>query len=1006
MDDSTGLVRLHRMEWFLLGPPVFRVDAVPTTIDRRKTLALFAYLAIENREHSRAVLTDLLYPEQTRERAMSDFRQTLSYLRRLIGKEHLHTTRSQVVLRPSNLLRIDTSDFITLIDRNDRYASPDPSRQEARLRNAAALYRGPFLDGFYIRRSAPFDEWQGQQRESLERRYVAALEELSLISEKTGRLEEAVRWARLHLERDDLDETVHRRLIGLYASLGRRRAALEQYELCRRIVERELGCEPEEETCRLAERIGNGDGAPPAAFSSTSPDMPDPRATIPHPLTPLVGRTSEVDQVVTALVRDGFRVLTLTGTAGVGKTRLAIEIAIRLYPHTEDGVFFVDLSSTEDHKFVVREIMAVLEIRSLLTPGVPNPARILSDYVRGRDMLLVLDNFEQVLPAANIVSWLIRECPRLKILVTSREPLCVQGEQEVPVLPLPVSEENAERPANGLEHFPAVDLFVQRARSVRPDFCINATNDKAVASICTALDGLPLAIEMAALWIRLLSPAELLEHLVHSLNMEAPERSDLLPRHRSLHDALDWSFGLLTGPEKTLFKDFSVFTGGGTLEAVQHVFAPLLENTTSVIGLLESLVRKNLVTRSEAGEESRFTMLLTIQEYACGQLERNGQAHRVAARHADYYRNLAESSRTLLRGPNQALWLRRLDLERNNFHRVMRDAMNRGDPQGCLRLAVSLRDFWRMHGGFPWGPEMIEESYGAVDWNAQTGETALQTDSLLCLAEINFWTGDWARARELLRECLPLAQVLDDPGRKSSVIGLLGICRRWLGESAEGMTDCLEAIALARKTHDPCYLGHSLIMAYGTTGGMYIGDPPLEELEEALRLLGEAGDLWGCAHANESLGDLLLELDDPITAGRRYRVARTEFRDLGDKWMEAWAVEGLGRVAFASGQFVEAARLTAESLRLFYNTGDTTDSAVMLRRLGLIEIAAEHMPRAATLLGASGTNRTKARADDRLERRFFRPEEETLPDAFADEWKRGAAMTFDEAVKWIYKDAG
>ena len=488
----------------------------------------------------------------------------------------------------------------------------------------------------------------------------------------------------------------------MLASSGQREAALAHYQSCRRVLAGELGFEPSAETVELCKRIEAGELAPQRPLRHNLPIAP----------TPLLGRAAELANLVPLLAGPDCRLLTLTGPGGVGKTRLALELAWRAL---EDGseVRFVELASVSEPGGVLAEIAQTLNL-----PEGGEPLATLKETVRDRRLLLLLDNFEQVVAAAPRVAEMLAACSGLKVLVTSREGLRLRGERVFAVSPLALPDPARLPDLETLRRLPSVALFEDRARRVQPDFLVTSENAAAVATICVHLDGLPLAVELAAERSRLFSPAALLEHLTSRLGLLNSGARDLPERHRTLRATLAWSYELLDEADKRLFRRLGVFVGGASLAAVAAICKD--EPSLDTLQSLDTLLGKSLLTRTEGRDgEARFTMLETLREYA---LERLREAGEAAARraHGSYYLGLAEAAEVGLRGPEQARWLARLETERDNLRAALRWALA-ADAELALRLAGALAWFWYLQGSFSEGDTFLEEALASGTDRAASG---------------------------------------------------------------------------------------------------------------------------------------------------------------------------------------------------------------------------------------------------------------------------------------------
>ncbi len=1000
----------------VLGPPRFELKGAPLRLQRRKVAALLAYLAVTARPHGREALTALLFPEQPAERARADFRQTLSFLKGLVGDEWLNADRADVALSPRRGLLVDVHEFRRLA-RCDGQAPDAASHAGEALARAADLYRGDFLSEFRLRDSPPFEEWQFFEQERLRREYGEVLARLVDACGSSGQLDRAIENARRWLALDPLDERVHCSLMRLYGRAGRRAAALRQYEQCRSILARELNEEPSAETERLADAIRGAHGAelaaglqsaaPARGVPSRAPARASPRSTppvpaappppnnLPEPATQLVGREKELAHLRELLALGDTRILTLTGPGGTGKTRLAVEAAREAAGRFGEGTFFIDLAPLREPAEVVPAIAAALGVRRPVGAARPVDA-MLADHLRRRRVLLLLDNFEHVAAASAQVEQLLASALHARAIVTSRRSLHLAAAKEFPVPPLSVEQAAAGADALQVTRCESVRLLAERAATARPDFVVTAENAAALGEICARLDGLPLAIELAAPRLRLLTPQDLARRLADCLDLAAGPLPGAPARQQTLRRTLDWSYDLLDDGEKKLFARFAVFAGGASVDAAERVCRGGPEDADVLAGL-SSLADHSLLHRDESGGETRLRMLETILEYARERLEAGGEAETAGARHAAFFLSLVEQAEPQLHGPEQMRWVARLVQEEHNCGRAMSWLLRRGKATEALRLAVALRWFHHRRGDFELGARWLEEAL-ALPQSASLGEERAR--ALDALGWLVFVQGDWARAHALYAEGLALARRLGARGVEAALLADLGVAERWLGSDDEGTRLCEEAVAIAREIGGPARLATSLIWAYGTTGGRPVGRSPREGLEEAVRISQRCGDLWGTAHALNSLGDFLREAGEHAEACSRYEGALRAFQELGDRWMTAWTFEGLGRALFLGGETKRGAAHLRESLSLFVRLGDRGGAVHVLGRLGMVARALGRHAIAARLLGAFKALRDAAVGGDVSTRSDCDPDEK---EAFAqyqadDAWHRGLETSYEEAV--------
>ncbi|MBV9175173.1 MAG: AAA family ATPase [Chloroflexi bacterium] len=609
--------------------------------------------------------------------------------------------------------------------------------------------------------------------------------------------------------------------------------------------------------------------------------------------------------------------LTLVGPGGVGKTRLAVAAGAELAPLYPDGVVFVDLGPLRDARLVAAAIARALDVRE---SGGRSARELLLDHLRDRQLVLLLDNFEHLHEAAPLLAELLAGCPRLALLVTSRAALRLRGEQRFAVPPLATPEDPSAPPAT-IAASPAVQLFVERARAVAPDFTLTEANAATVGRICRRLDGLPLAIELAAARTGLLGPEALLRRLEQRLGPLAlltGGAPDLPERQQTLRRTLAWSHDLLGPAEQVLFRRLAVFAGSWTLEAAEQVCADAGTDLepAAVLDLLGSLVDKSLVRRRPAASaEARFAMLEAIQAYDLELFERSQEVAAVRRRHAAYYVALGEAAQPQLSGPDHARWMARLGREHDNVRAVLRWALETGELDAGLRLASAIWRFWWLRGylreGYQWLAELLERS-------AATGSLRLRAKALNAAGGLADGLGDYARARALYEESLAAARACGDARRVGRALHSLGYLAAELADTARA-ADWLEAcLERARAEHDDALVG----VALATAGQVARQQGDLRRAAELLDaglgcLRRRRNSLWAGAALVEQ-GHVARQRGDWATAADRYRDALDLFGALGEGYSfgTARCLEGLAAIAAARGHAPRAARLLGAAAAL------------------------------------------------------------------------------------------
>ncbi|MBI5030656.1 MAG: tetratricopeptide repeat protein [Chloroflexi bacterium] len=876
-------------------------------LPRRKVEILLAHLVLfaDREGHTREKLAALFWGDTSAEQARMSLRTSLAVLRKTFGDDVLIADREHIQINPSFPLWVDAREFV-----KTRASAPE---------SAIELYRGDLLADFY-------DDWVLNERERFRALYIETLLRLTQHMRSQSEYERALDFARQALVTDPANETAHQHIMFCEMARGNRAAALEQHTECVRLLRDELAVEPSRETQALLNWIKQT-----PATSSDAARI----SNLPIPLTSFVGRKHEMMQIKALLA--STRLLTLVGAGGSGKTRLSIQVSMELMdaPQFRDGVWWVELATVTDAELVQQAIAKALGVGQ-----VPRRTTLetIVNYLRAKNLLLILDNCEHVIDVtARVVETLLRECADVKILATSREPLDIAGEAiwQVPTLSVPTDLQTREQL---LMRYEGVRLFVERASAAQPGFALTEQNVDAVTQICRRLDGIPLAIELAAARVAVLTPEEIAARLDDRFNLLTNGTRAALPRQQTLRALVDWSFDLLSPSERTLFSRLAVFSGGRTLQAAEQVcgFEPLRKS--EVLDLLGRLVAKSLLFADESSGEMRYGFLDTIKHYAREKMLLSGEADATRDHHLLYYLDLAEQAAPELEGPRQIEWSNQLEREHANLRNALHHAVEHGRYESALRMCTALTEFWGVRGylveGFDWFKQALECSRAAFEPTDSPEFRTSYAWALIKAADLAGRKGDFAAHASYGEAGLNLFRELGDKRGIAGALIVLGTLARMQSNFPLARERVEQAVLLARESGDERHMAAALRLL-GIVNE-FQGNYALAktQLEESLQIARKLGDVHAIATTLSNLGNIAQQQGDYAGARRVYDQVLTMEREMAAKWSIAATLSNMGNLAHSEGDYVAAQSYHEQALKIMRQVGDKRGSAVVLTNLG------------------------------------------------------------------------
>jgi predicted ATPase/DNA-binding SARP family transcriptional activator len=900
---------------------------------------------------SRDQILDLLWPDLGAEAAANNFYQALHAARQALARQGqtcppaalLPLQRQVLTLHTAGSLWVDVGAFEAAAMTAHR------TRDLADYAAALALYTGELLP------EDRYEDWAAGRREALHETFLALLVGAARQQEARGDYPAAAALLVRFLAAEPAREEAHVGLMRLYALQGQRAQALRQYAHLRTLLRQELDVEPDTASQQLYHEI-LARQFPVGVAPATPPPPAGARHNVPASPTSFVGRTRELAEVTRLL--DTVRLLTLSGAGGCGKTRLALAVAARVlaaatYP---GGVWLVELAALTEPALVPRVVAAALGVRE--EPG-RSLSATLSVALRATPTLLILDNCEHLGAAcAALVGTLLGACPQLRVLATSRERLHLPGELTWPVPPLALPEVDYSLSLEALARCEAVQLFLARAQLVQPDFTLTSQNATAVVEICRRVEGIPLALELAALRVPVLAVEQLAARLGDALRVLTGGDRTVAPRQQTLRATLDWSYGLLAASERRLLRRLAIFAGGWTVEAAEAIGRADDPAAETVLDLLAHLAEKSLVLVEVHGDAVRYRMLETVRQYSEAQLRSAPEEIAPAcARHAAYYLALAEQAEPALTGREQDVWLVRLEREHDNLRAALRWLLEAGQAELGLRLGGRLWRFWQTKGYFAEGRRWLA---ALLDQAGAVARSMERAKVLFGAGRLAYVQGDYPPARALLAESLTIARDWDDRELIAGALIQLGHLAFVQGDTAEARARYEESLATGRVggwDHSEWAIGIALTSLGKVAFGQDDAASGQRLYEQALAIFRQLGDTINIADARAYLGQMAFARGDLPAARARYTESLALRRAVGNRPGIANALAQLGCIATAQNDYALAGGLFTESLPLLQVTGATQDIAACLEGCAVLALALRQPAPALCLAGAAATLR-------------------------------------------------
>ncbi len=1010
----------------LLGSFSATLDQQPITHFRTKSVqALLIYLVCEAKQpQQREQLMTLLWPDMPLASAQANMRQTVYRLRKLLpqvtGKDGETAVPFIITNRTTIQINPDARYFLDV----DRFVQSDP-------RQAIDLYRGDFLADFYLPNNEMFEDWARQRRIQYRRQVLQMLDTVTAVHLQQAQFNEAAQLAQRQLEIDNLRESSHRQLIEAWARNGRRQEALTHYDKLCQLLQDELAIEPEPETISLIEAIRLGAST---IATQNQPDdtLPVPLHNLPERRTSFIGRSKEL-KTITHLISHN-QLVTLTGVGGVGKTNLTLQVGQALLSDFPDGVWFIELAPVTDPDLIWQTAVYALGLRETSNRPLPE---LLLNFLRKKQCLLIVDNCEHLLQAAAIfVEKVMQACPHVKILTSSREQLAIEREIQFQVPPLTFPDKTQQPTLAEWAHYDAVRLFVERATAVLPNYRVTTDNFHPLIQICQQLDGIPLALELAAARVNLLTTKQIAERLSDRFRLLNKGSKIALPRQQTLRALIDWSWDLLTTSEQELLQRVSVFIGGAGLEAVEGVCAGNGLDVHNILDLLTELTNKSLIVAQRTpGKPTRYQLLETIRQYAQEKLTASGQQDALRQHHLNYFQQVATALQQVLVGPDQVACINQLERELDNIRAALTWAQVTDNAAG-VQLITTM---WRF-----WDSRYAKE--GEV-WLAELlGTTAfvspdIKAKAYWVRARFNFHMADFDNTRTMIQKSLALYETLENPAWIARCRVFMSLFIEW--EKSQPVL--LESLSQFRKLGDDLGVAETLLWLGYFEGEQNNYEQANAYLQESLSLYRELGHLIGMADTLNFLaehaiwkGDYVgarpildegLAIEESLGSIRssntlrrlgllhyrlgEYHQAKTYLEKslalsqrTGEFHTSCWALADLGYVYLRDGSLTKANRTFIKSLRQFKELGNKDGLCFTLEGLASLAVSQRQAVRAIQLfawaneLRAVMQNPRPLVEEADVKQDLSTVKEMTDEETYAAAYTVGQVMTLEEAINY------